>query len=480
MKKTIRKISAALSAAVIFASCLTPAAFADPAKTEILHADAETDLSDYTGWVESENFLRFYYINGVMQTEPMLIDGVWCIFGMTGVLNEMRPFRADAEIDLNNYWGWVQPYKGDRSYYYEKGVLKEQTETKVIDGVRYLFQNGRSKGTYSGWIGSSKGRRYWDGGILQKNKWLRCANGDYYYVDEKGYMTVGWSDVTRIGGAYSYFDENGVWDGKVYWSKSNPDATRENMLTETVRIKIKPIETIFGSDIKWSKAKREYLESNSFYELEIPLTVADTLSVGDTILVNPAVERGEKKNGVYDYHLIIAGWQPLVYIGGGVYPYYMIADSNKSGVLDEDEYFDAFEDRLELFNSFLLIQDGKLKLDRMFQVLGLSWEEIRGNEQFIRYFKDIHDGIYCWDGVTTYGLFGGYNRIDDETGEYVYHDGMSEEELLDLMKRLSAESKAEREADEQEEGDYDYYDWFMRASSPGFWLKAEIAEIPAV
>ncbi len=381
-----------------------------------------------------------------------------------------------AEVDLSNDTGWKEDSVGSR--YYVNGVL--QTKSKVIDGIRYKFSaDGYSQGKYTGWTKSAKGKRYWKDGKLVKNDWIKTPNGKLYYAGEKGYMTIGWSDVTRIGSAYSYFDEKGVWDEKVYWSKSNPAATRENMLNETVRIKIKPVETIFGSSIKWSKKEKQYLENNSSYELQIPRTVAESFSVGDTILVHPKVTRGEKKNGVYEYYLIIAGWQPLVY-ARTTYPYYEIADFRGDGMLDDDDYIRAYNNRLELFNSLLLIQDDKLMLDRMFQVLGLSWEEIRGNERFIRYFENVHDGIWCWSGVTTYGLFGGYNRLNDETGEYVYRDGMSEEELLDLMKRLSAESKAKREADEQEDGDYDYYDWFTWASSPGFWLKAEIAEIPSV
>lgn len=424
MKKWFPKAIAILSAAVVSTSCLTASASAVPVKTD----------------------------------------------------NELQiPYAA--KTDPNNYTGWKKDSVGSR--YYANGVL--QTKSKVIDGIRYkISADGYSQGKYTGWTKSAKGKRYWKNGKLLKNKWIKTSSGKLYYADEKGYMTVGWSDVTRIGGAYSHFDEKGVWDGKIYWSKSNPEVTREEMLNETVRIKIKPVETIFGSNIKWSKKEKQYLENNSSYELQIPRTVAESFSVGDTILVNPKVTRGEKKNGVYEYYLTITGWIPLVYAGGGAYPYYEIADFNKNGTLDDNDYISAFAHRLELFNSLLLIQDDKLMLDRMFQVLGLSWEEIRGNERFIQYFENVHDGIWCWSGVTTYGLFGGYNRMDDETGEYVYHDGMSEEELLDLIKRLSAESKAKREADEQEEGDYDYYDWFTWASSPGFWLKAEIEEIPSV
>ncbi|MCM1334745.1 MAG: hypothetical protein NC084_08330 [Bacteroides sp.] len=437
--KKFKIFAAILSAAIVSASALTVPAFADPAQANALDSEAKDDAQTPSGyWAVEER-----------------LEGIW------------RKTRPLTKSEISNYTGWAWSKSND-AYYFVKGV-KQIKPSKVIDGVRYTFtETGVSKGTYSGWTDSAKGRRYWYDGIVQKNKWLRSSDGRFYYADENGYMAVGWSDVTRIGGAYSYFDEKGVWDGKVYWSKSAPEATRENMLNETVRIRIKPVETVLDSDKNRSKKEKQYLESNSTYELEIPLAVAETLRVGDTVLLNPKVTRGEKKNGVYDYYLTIGSDD------------YAPEDRDNSGVFDEEEIFWMLDARLGLFNKLLLIRDDKLMLDRMFRILGLSWEEIGESEELIRSFEDLHDGIWCWSGETTYGLFGGYNRLDEETGEYVYRDGMSEKELIDLMKRVSAESKAKREADEREEGDYDYYDWFTRASAPGLWLKAEIEEIPSV
>lgn len=423
MKKTVKKIGAAISAAVISASCLTLDAFAVPVKTG--------------------NKLQISYA---------------------------------AETDLNNYTGWKEDSVGSR--YYVNGVL--QTKSRVIDGVRYkISSDGYSQGKYTGWTKSAQGRRCWKNGKLLKNKWIKTPSGKLYYAGEKGYMTVGWSDVTRIGGAYSYFNEKGVWDGKVYWSKSDPEAARENMLTETVRVKIRPVQTVIGEDTKWSKKEKQYLENNSTYELEIPLAVAETFKVGDTVIVQSSVTRGEKKNGVYDYHLIVSGWRPLVYAGKiGSYPYYEIADINQDGVIDEREYAEAMEQRLELFNSLFLVRNDKVMLDRMFQVLGLSWEEIKENQEFIDYVEGCHDGVYHNIDEEAYGLFGGYNRLNDETGEYVYHDGMSKKELLDLMKNVRADVLASYKEDEETESDTDYFDWV--SNSGGFWLEATVEEIPSV
>lgn len=455
MKKMISKIVAALFAAAAASSCLTFNAFAEL----VLPSMKNVELSTYTGWARDEQWSKLYYENGSLQSGPKEIDGT------EYVLKNIRTYSE--KTDLSNYTGWVLDEKQFQRYYFIKGVM--QTKSKIIDGKRYAFlENGISTGLYSGWTESAKGQRYWNNGILQKDKWILSTDGKYYYADENGYMTVGWSDVTRIGGAYSYFDEKGVWDGKIYWSKSNPEITHEEMLNETVRIKIKPVETIIGSDIKWGKARKQYLENNSAYELEIPLAAAEAFSVGDTIIVRAGVTRGEKKNGVYDYYLAP---------GHTLYPY-APEDRNNSGVFDESEISNSIQSRLDLFNELLLIRNDKLMLDRMFRVLGLSWEEIRSNKEFAAYVKDCRDGVFCELEAEAYALFGGYNPLDEETGLRVYRDGISKQELIDLMKTVNADVNASYKEDEETGSDTDYYDWVSNAD--GFWLEARIEEIPSV
>lgn len=440
MKKTKRIFAAVLAAATVLVSAGSPAVFA---------ASGEAEASD------SEE-----------KDDAQAPSGYWAISNEVGGVRDQLLTKSQ----LNNYTGWVRD-SANRNYYYIKGVKNTKT-ARIINGVRYTFkENGESNiysGTYKGWTESARGRRYWNNGILEKDKWLLSTDGKYYYADENGYMTVGWSDVTRIGGAYSYFDEKGVWDGKVYWSKSNPEVTREKMLNERVRIKIKPVETIIGSDIKWDKARKQYLENNSSYELEIPLAAAETFSIGDTIIVRAGVTRGEKKDGVYDYYLTT---------GDPLYSYEP-EDRNNSGVFDEWEITDSIQSRLGLFNELLLIRNDKLMLDRMFQVLGLSWEEIKGNKNFVAFVKDCHDGVYCELEEEAYALFGGYNPLDEETGLRVYRDGMSEEELITLMKKVNADVNASYIEDEETGSDTDYYDWVSNAD--GFWLEARIEEIPSV
>lgn len=109
--------------------------------------------------------------------------------------------------------GWIKT--ADGTMYYKDGV--KVTKSTVIDGIRYKFSaSGLCEGKYTGWTRSSKGRRYWKNGELIKNQWLKTKSGKYYYADGNGYTVTGWYEVARNGGRYSYFDENGVWDGKIY------------------------------------------------------------------------------------------------------------------------------------------------------------------------------------------------------------------------------------------------------------------------
>lgn len=94
---------------------------------------------------------------------------------------------------------------------------------KTVNGVAYRYSDsGERIGKYSGWGSNSKGKRYYKNGVLYKNKWIKTKNGKYYYAGADGYMRTGWAKVTRGKGYFSYFDKNGVWDGKTYYIGYKP------------------------------------------------------------------------------------------------------------------------------------------------------------------------------------------------------------------------------------------------------------------
>ena len=94
---------------------------------------------------------------------------------------------------------------------------------KTVDGVTYRYSDsGEQVGKYTGWAKTSKGKRYYKNGTALKGKWIKTKSGKYYYIGKDGYMSIGFVKVTRDKnkGEYSYFDENGVWDGNTYASDS--------------------------------------------------------------------------------------------------------------------------------------------------------------------------------------------------------------------------------------------------------------------
>ena len=94
---------------------------------------------------------------------------------------------------------------------------------KTVDGVTYRYSDsGEQVGKYTGWAKTSKGKRYYKNGVMYKNKWIKTKSGKYYYAGSDGYMRTGWARVTRGKGLYSYFDKNGVWDGKTYYKGYKP------------------------------------------------------------------------------------------------------------------------------------------------------------------------------------------------------------------------------------------------------------------
>ena len=143
-----------------------------------------------------------------------------------------------------------------------------------------------------------------------------------------------------------------------------------------------------------------------------------------------------------------------------------------NGTIDDYEFADAVAARLDLLNRLLVIKNGKLDLDSVFSALGLTWDEISNNEFIDEYLFDM-DGLYVNSNMQKYyALFGGYNKND---GTYEYHNGMSEKELVDLMKQIIAEKLEAKKQAEADGDDVDFKQWVSNAiNTTGFWIEAEI------
>ncbi len=102
---------------------------------------------------------------------------------------------------------WVE-WRGDPHYAYAGADGRKVTGNRIIDGVRYVFdENGYCQGEYTGYTRSGKGRRYWKNGELVKNGWIRVKGERKYYAGSDGYFVTGTQEIN--GKKYS-FDEKGA------------------------------------------------------------------------------------------------------------------------------------------------------------------------------------------------------------------------------------------------------------------------------
>ena len=348
---------------------------------------------------------------------------------------------------------------------------------KTVDGVTYRYSDsGDVNGKYTGWAKTSKGRYYCKDGVKVRNTWIKNKKGECRYLGSDGRMVTGWYDVKQgKEGRFSWFNENGVWDGQTYYSHYDEYEGFGN----TVTIKVARNEIISESMSRYldnglgsEKKARSYVLDNTGYELEIPLAVADQLTVGDKLIVSPNVKRGEKVDGEYQYKLCI---QTLYSPNKGDETYRYNKDSGT--ILEE-----VTDARLELFNKLLVLKSGKLKLDMMFKAYGLDWKWITGDE-FDDYLRDhqLYSNVLSrnngyFEKEYAYGLFGGYNEKNEDTGKYVFRNNMSEKRLLKLLKEQTEANKNQYKLDLESEDDIGYHDYFMR--SLHLWLDVTVTEIP--
>ena len=112
-----------------------------------------------------------------------LLDGekvVWLCLGVSAFYSEIDNVEFYPCTD-----GW-NTIDGEKYYVRSDGTLA--TRSMTIGGIRYKFgENGVCDGKYTGWTRSSKGRRYWKDGILQKNTEITTESGKVYKLDKNGY-----------------------------------------------------------------------------------------------------------------------------------------------------------------------------------------------------------------------------------------------------------------------------------------------------
>lgn len=344
---------------------------------------------------------------------------------------------------------------------------------KTVDGVTYKYSDtGEQKGKYTGWAKTSKGRYCYKDGVKLKNKWIKDSKGRYRYLDKSGRMVTGWYEISRGGGKYSWFDENGYWDGNSYCSKYS-DAVRFGTY---VRIKVsrndiisEPLSGNYSADSLVSKKKAASYINNTEYELEVPLAVAEQLITGDKLVFKAGVSRGEKVNGAYTYKLTIPHTSALT------------ASKIDSSAPYEQKVKLAALNRFDLFNSLLVLRNGRLKLDMMYDAYRLDTKVLLDEEDY-GYFLDDDAKMYVInreEKEITYGLFGGYNKLNEKKGKYAFRNGITEKALLALMKeKITSHREARYEDEHPKDGVYSDTDWLEWVGNMLYcWLDVTVVGI---
>lgn len=103
-------------------------------------------------------------------------------------------------------------------------VSASAKKIKTIDGVKYSYtDDGRLKGTYTGWLTTSGGKkRYYKDGVILAGGWVKENGKRTYYTDMNGYPTVG---EKTINGKVYYFGEDGKLIYGVYAKGTNATAS---------------------------------------------------------------------------------------------------------------------------------------------------------------------------------------------------------------------------------------------------------------
>ena len=354
------------------------------------------------------------------------------------------------------------------------GITSFADKLKTVDGTLYRYSdNGEVKGKFTGWAKTSRGRYCYKDGVKLKNKWIKDSKGRYRYLDKSGKMVTGWYEISRGGGKYSWFDAKGYWDGNSYPSKYS-DAVR---FGQTVQLKLLRNEIIaepysgnysIDSYVSEKKAKA-YINDNDYYYLEVPLAVAEQLETGDRLVVKAGVARSIKVDGKYTYKLRI--------------PYLSALTASKinSSASYEQKVKLAALNRFDLFNSLLVLRKERLKLDMMSDAYRLDTKVLLDEEDY-GYFLDDDAKMYVInrdEKEITYGLFGGYNKLNEKTGKYAFRDGITEKELLALMEeKITSHREARYEDEHPTDGVYSDTDWLEWVGNMLYcWLDVTVVGI---
>lgn len=166
----------------------------------------EAKIFDRSGWLQSEDGLRYLDYYARPQTGWVTIQGERYYFGPDDGLmrtgwQELDGRRYHFAEDGVLHTDWLD-LADDRYYLGEDGIMRTGW-LDTQDGRYYLNEDGVMQ---TGWVDTSDGRFYLNETGRMQTGWLDTNDGRYY-LNESGIMYIGWLDAD---GARYYLDENGI------------------------------------------------------------------------------------------------------------------------------------------------------------------------------------------------------------------------------------------------------------------------------
>ena len=340
----------------------------------------------------------------------------------------------ENNASVGNYTGWAIE-NGKRIYIKNGSKVCSPT---LVDSTMFDFSSdGVLKGKYSGFIKDKKSIKAYKNGKLITNKWIKRVDGRYSYAQNDGDLCIGWSDIVKKDGKYSFFDNNGIWDGKVYWNKIRSNYSFEEKLFKTVSV------SLYINDCVYAYSDHDSRLIGKYVKVDIPYCVGEMISVGDDMILSVDTNiKYTKDSTAYLYLSCLSDPE--------------VNKSKESLILY----------KVNLFNSILVGKKGSLKLNMMTKQLRFDINEVLStlgyNDNGL--FLSFTDGkpTYC------YGLFGGYNQYSEKENGYIFHNNMSFNDCWKLLKTVYDQKIHDHPGEPKI--------WFSTMSN-GMWINAKIIKI---
>ena len=194
---------------------------------EIFNGVYDVDGKYYVDGVAAEGWQtidgkQYYFIDGVKNTEDLILDNHLYTFDENGVYDENYSHTGPYYEEAAGKWRYFDhsdAYKGwvvydNHSYFYNSDYYAA-TGVETMGGRDYKFEGVQGK-CIGAWVEEAGGKRFYYGLKYYKYTWAEIE-GETYYFDNNGHVLTGKVAISHNGayiGAHE-FDEDGKLVGNI-------------------------------------------------------------------------------------------------------------------------------------------------------------------------------------------------------------------------------------------------------------------------